>query len=72
MLLHCKQVAKFSTTMGSENGYDGYCLTLPFGILQIFKFFKVGEQCFKCDLHLYFVSSKLRKFKRNSSHYMVG
>jgi hypothetical protein len=27
--------------------------------LQIFKFFKVGEQCFECDLHLYFVSSKL-------------
>lgn len=57
---------------GQWNWLWGYCLTLPFGILRIFKFFEVGEQCFKCDLHLYFASSKLWKSNGNGSHYMVG
>lgn len=68
-----KQVEKFSTTAASENFFEGYCLAfLPLCILQIINFFKGGEQCFKCDLHLYFVSTKLWKFMKSCSYYMVG
>lgn len=44
MPLPCKQVAKFSTTVVSESGFEGYCLALlPFCILQIFNFFGGGS-----------------------------
>jgi hypothetical protein len=40
VLLPCKQVEKFSTTVANED-YEGYYLAL-FCILQIFKFFRMG------------------------------
>jgi len=43
-----------------------------FCILWIFKFFGVVEQCFRCDLHLYLVTSRLWKSNRNGSYYMLG
>lgn len=43
-----------------------------FCILWIFKFFRVVEQCFRCDLHLYLVSSRLWKSNRNCSYYTLG
>lgn len=44
MPLPRKQVAKFSTTVVSENGFEGYCSALlPFCILQIFNFFRGGN-----------------------------